>query len=229
MRIIDKQHDYYDYLQDTSDPLVFDRRGSYVLTKDDISSYFAYIRFFRQSKYRFLLFQCGATFWLILATITEVDSFNDVKNYKLELLDTWKNYNKKQALLRLDLISFSSYFIRNYDMFISEYDYDKIKSNIDKIRNMIEINDYRKEYTICQAINKDDKVETETYRSRFNIPLLKASGLNSIIDPTQIFVAIEEYFSNKKTLLEKTEPVGSTNNDKIIMHGFDTKTSFRGK
>ena len=34
MRIIDKNTDYYDYLQDSEDTLVFDRRGSYLLTKD---------------------------------------------------------------------------------------------------------------------------------------------------------------------------------------------------
>ena len=33
MRIIDKQHDFYDYLQDPTDRIVFDRRGSFLLTK----------------------------------------------------------------------------------------------------------------------------------------------------------------------------------------------------
>ena len=36
MRIIDKLRDYYDYLQDPTDTLVFDRRNSYVVTKEDI-------------------------------------------------------------------------------------------------------------------------------------------------------------------------------------------------
>ncbi|MCR4616974.1 MAG: hypothetical protein K5669_02170 [Lachnospiraceae bacterium] len=34
MRIIDKQRDFYDYLQDSSDRIVFDRRGSFLLTKE---------------------------------------------------------------------------------------------------------------------------------------------------------------------------------------------------
>jgi hypothetical protein len=33
----------------------------------------------------------------------------------------------------------------------------------------------------------------------------------------------------EKSKLETTEAKGTTNDDKIIMHGFDTKTSFRGK
>jgi hypothetical protein len=44
-----------------------------------------------------------------------------------------------------------------------------------------------------------------------------------------VFCSIEEHFSREKTAAERTEPLGATNNDKIIMHGFDTKTSFRGK
>ena len=36
MRIIDKNTDYYDYLQNSDDPIVFDRRGSYLLTKDHL-------------------------------------------------------------------------------------------------------------------------------------------------------------------------------------------------
>ena len=37
MRIIDKNHDFYDYLQDPTDnTIVFDRRGSFLLEKSYI-------------------------------------------------------------------------------------------------------------------------------------------------------------------------------------------------
>ena len=36
MKIIDKNKDYYDYLQQYDDTLVYDRRGSYPLTKFDV-------------------------------------------------------------------------------------------------------------------------------------------------------------------------------------------------
>ena len=42
-----------------------------------------------------------------------------------------------------------------------------------------------------------------------------------------MFCAIEEYFSIEKSKMETTEPKGATNDDKIVMHGFDTKLSFR--
>ena len=70
MRIIDKQRDFYDYLQDPTDKLVFDRRGSFLLTKEIFCERISTIRYYWQSKYRFVLLQCGATFWLFLVTIT---------------------------------------------------------------------------------------------------------------------------------------------------------------
>ena len=38
MKIIDNQYDYYDYLQSYTDPIVFDRRGSFLLTREDRKS-----------------------------------------------------------------------------------------------------------------------------------------------------------------------------------------------
>ena len=60
-------------------------------------------------------------------------------------------------------------------------------------------------------------------------PILKACGISEVISAEEIFNAIEEHFSLLKTESEKTEPVDATNDDKIVMHGFDTKISFRGK
>ena len=60
-------------------------------------------------------------------------------------------------------------------------------------------------------------------------PILTACGIKDLITPEDIFMAIEEHFSLLKTESERIDPIGATNNDKIEMHGFDTKTSFRGK
>ena len=69
--------------------------------------------------------------------------------------------------------------------------------------------------------------ESDHKRDSKTAPLLKASGLGHIIDPQEMFCAVEEYFSIEKTKSETTEPKGATNDDKIEMHGVDTKTSFR--
>ena len=39
----------------------------------------------------------------------------------------------------------------------------------------------------------------------------------------------EEYFALEKSSTERREPLGTTDIDKIESHGFDKKTSFRGK
>ena len=48
------------------------------------------------------------------------------------------------------------------------------------------------------------------------------------IEPLDIYLAIEEYFSLEREASERRESIGLTNDDKITNHGFDTKISFRG-
>ena len=89
---------------------------------------------------------------------------------------------------------------------------------------MINTKDYKilksiNEYTICIGNDKFKK----------HIPLLKASGLANCIDPLDVFLAFEEYFSLEKTSSERRDPIGTTDINKIESHGFDVKSSFRGK
>ena len=56
-----------------------------------------------------------------------------------------------------------------------------------------------------------------------------STGIATIVLPEDIYNAFDEYFSLEKTASESTIAEGTTNKDKIINHGFDTKTSFRGK
>ena len=62
-----------------------------------------------------------------------------------------------------------------------------------------------------------------------HIPILKNTGIASLVDPMEIYLSLEEYFSMEKTANERTDAIGLTNDDKITNHGFDLKTSFRGK
>lgn len=217
MRIIDKMHDYYDYLQDSTDNLVFDRRGSYLLTKDSLCRSFNIWNY--RSNNSFLLVQSGATYWLILVTITGYDKnyINDyINDYKLTLLTTWKNYDKAIKLFSIDTIDFTYIYTRRFKE-NNNYNYDKIIDNLDNLVRAVNNNEYRIDYNICD------------YNKHNTMPLLKACGIGNIINPSNLFYAIEEYFSMEKSKAETTEAKGTTNDDKIIMHGFDTKTSFRGK
>ena len=216
MRIIDKNNDFYDYLQDSTDTLVFDRRGSYLITKESLCSSLSWYDY-RSQKYRFLLLQCGATFWLILLKVKKMDKYNNkITDYEMEVLNSWRNYDKPNDLLKLDFILFSNTY-KIFDYKINDYVYENIKNNVKDFVDSINRNDYRY-YNIFKC-----DLDSNVYR----IPLLKACGFGNIVDVQEMFCAIEEYFSIEKMKLETTEPKGSTNNIKIEMHGFDTKSSFR--
>jgi len=232
MRIIDTQHDFYDYLQDSTDTLVFDRRNSFLITKEYLCSSITSIdtnRYTRRSHYfylvttyKFLLLQCGATYWLILMNIIDYES-NRIKNYELELLSTWKNYNKPRTTIKLSEIEFyTHYFNHNTEM------HSEILNHIKDLQDAIDNNDIRREHILSVYKQSRDHKQGFIYETK-DMPLLNACGIKDIVDPVDIFTAIEEHFSLEKTEAERIEPIGATNNDKIVIHGFDTKVSFRGK
>lgn len=229
MRIIDSQYDYYDYLQNYTDPIVFDRRGSRVLTKEDVCHALSLYND-RTDKY-LLLLHCGATYWLILATITEKEKSywgarKEPKNYDLKVLSKWSDYSKERELISLDVITLPMWKIYP-DIYSGEVAEEAAIKYMDEIKETIRINDYNCS-TICDAYCRKWDYTAKKYVEEYQPPLLKACGISSIIEPMEIFVAIEEHFSLLKTEAERTEPLGATNDDKIIMHGFDTRTSFRG-
>ena len=226
MRIIDKKQDFYDYLQEPTDTLVFDRRKSFVLTKQIMKSK---LRFAGRmnSKYRFLLLQCGCSYWLFLVTILDADTWNSIEDYNIELLANWKNYNKEAKLIDFKNITIRSIYGLN-DYKSRDYNYDKLINAIDKMKAAIDLNNYTVESVLnTESVYKDYK--QGWVEEKYDIPILKACGIANLVDPLDVFCSIEEYFSMQKTAAEATEPKGATNNDKIIMHGFNTKTSFRGK
>ena len=233
MRIIDKNTDYYDYLQNSEDTIVFDRRGSYLLTKDKFCKALTSLHHYQWGKhkkindceyYNYILLQCGATYWLILEHTTKYDENYYPTDYELELLSTWKNYNKKRRVLQLDDIQFK------YGTLIKQKEkqtyHDFIVSNVNRMVDAVDTYNYK-----VRNMNGDKvwKSHKDTYiTEERTLPILTACGIADIIDPVDIFTALEEHFSLLKTESERIDPIGATNNDKIEMHGFDTKLSFRG-
>lgn len=240
MRIIDKNTDYYDYLQfiNPDDTFTFDRTDSYELTKEILCSHiWLHSRYEYGNKarektipYKFLLMQIGSTFWLFLLGITKV---NDIRtraaDYNIELLKSWKNYDKPRQLIKLSIIDFGwKYHIsEKYGWFFGDYNKEDIIKFLDTLIKGIDIDDFE----TIEAIDKHtiyvghscNKAEEK------HIPLLKSSGIATCVPPEDIYNAFDEYFSLEKTASESTVAEGTTNNDKIVNHGFDTKTSFRGK
>lgn len=230
MRIIDKNTDYYDYLQNSEDTIVFDRRGSYLLTKAQLCDvlipgyYIIYTRDKNKYRYKYVVLQCGATFWLILLYDVQYNNYGRPTEYKMELLSTWKDYSKSREVLKLTDISFM------YDTLVrqkkKETYYEFIKSNVPRMVAAIQSNNLSTTHNLNgHEVGKSCK--NTWIREIRTIPILTACGIAEIIDPVSMFTAIEEHFSLLKTESERIDPIGATNNDKIEMHGFDTKLSFR--
>lgn len=223
MRIIDKQHDFYDYLQDPTDRIVFDRRGSFLLTKEIFCERVGCNMYRGNSRYRFVLLQCGVTHWLFMITITDKDSYDRIIDYDMELLNYWKNYGRPNELIKLSLISFN---ISLWNYRLKDMDPEIIKTRVNDLKAAIDQGNYQMERDLgCQTkitIRKSTFIEEIQ-----NLPILKACGIANLVDPMSIFYAIEEHFSMEKTASETTEAKGTTDEDKIAMHGFDVKKSFR--
>jgi len=236
MRIIDKNTDFYDYLQETDkDSLVFDRTDSFILTKEDLAA-----RLERDSKwdykkrrwvtrplsYNFLLLQAGNKFWLFLASLPE-----NKDTYDLELVTQWDNYDLDRALIKLDLIEFAWSIMweisdKKGSRYNSEIDLNKLHEKADLLVQAVNTKDYKLvrnlNYYNYYVGDFNKKIEK-------HIPILKACGIANFIDPLVFYLAIDEYFSLEKQASERIDAEGTTNNDKIVNHGFDIKTSFRGK
>jgi hypothetical protein len=239
MRIIDKNTDFYDYLSNvyTDNTFTFDRSDSYLLTKEIMCEHLFIRKFYsRYNKikkhHNFVLMQICNTFWLFLVEITKTDEYDKVKDYKIELLTTWKNFNKSRELCKLDVISFP-YWINGQltegsGFWVTGFDTEKINKKIDTLIQAIDNNDYKVESNLNSYIiyreNKNDWDKTEKH-----IPILMACGIANCVEALDIYLSFEEYFSLEKSSAERREPIGTTNIDKIESHGFDKKTSFRGK
>ena len=233
MRILDKNTDFYDYLQNVYyDPSVtFDRTDSFELTKEIFCNYLYAWDYKRVSneKYKFVLLQVCNTFWLFLIEVTSKNDIGKPEAYTAELVRTWKNYSRQRQLIRLDVIEFGFEVYRiisgsKYGMRIL-FNREKIMEKAQTLSELVDNGDYRIKSTVDRhIIYHGDNVREEKH-----LPLLKASGLARCIGPLDIFLAFEEYLSLEKQALERTASKDITDTEKLENHGFDRKKSFRGK
>lgn len=215
MRILDKNTDFYDYMQYMyrDDTYVFDRRNSFMLTKEMLCSHLGW---YDHRKTGYMLLQVCNTFWLFKANLEYDKSFSyRVADYELLLIGNWKDYNVQRVLYKLCTVKFNFFKIRKLE--------DEMSSSelIDTVKHG--------DYETVETINKFTIYNGDHTKKVKTIPLLSECGLSKYIEPLDIYLALEEYFSLKTQANERTEPIGATNEDKITRHGFDLKTSFRGK
>ena len=238
MRIIDKNKDFYDYLQGIylDQLLVFDRTGSFVLTKQALCDC---IPKHARRPGCFVLLQVCNTFWLYYARQVQKKDVLVLEQpeYDFELVASWKNYNKQRQLLKLDLIDFSAGDIfPNTWMFWKYEDDNKMAATLasvdftekkDLLIAAVDTSNYR----VLECLNHYDTRTCwcSNRQTKYHIPILSSSGLVGGIAPLEIYLSIEEYLSFEKTASERTESVGLTDEERIENHGFDVKHSFRGK
>ena len=184
----------------------------------------------------FCLLQVCNKFWLFLIEVTKTDCNDKPSDYKAELLAKWDDYSKKRTLCNISLIRFDWWGIGRYfraGKGFSNYSYDKAKFHekssilVDAIKtdNFKVYSDMNSHTVFLDGWYRDE----ENRKIEKHIPLLKATGFAGCIDPLEIYLAFEEYFSLEKTASERTTSIGITDKEKIENHGFDIKTSFRGK
>lgn len=222
MRIIDSNKDFYDYYQNIyrDDSLTFDRRDSYDLSKEEFAGNFYYdschtsYRYYNKwySKHHDVLLQICNTFWLFDLEVIKTNEIGRCVDYTLNLSGTWKDYNKPRELMRLSNITFWYYKV----------------DTLEKKINAIKTNDYRVQKVFDKFHVYKSNGVTDVREER-HTPILKNIGIAGCVDPMDIYLALEEYFSLEKTATERTESAGLTNDEKVSNHGFDLKKSFRGK
>lgn len=237
MRIIDNKKDFYDYLQGIyrDDTIVFDRRNSYMLKKEDFAKQFVkrkakdhysmkYKKFITENPdYNLVLLQVCNTFWLILVNCTEyfgMAYLDYCTNYKLTLLSSWKDYDRERKLIDINIV-------RHWFKEETLDDLDYIYSHQDEFQHIYPDGNSYGERCITYA-GYSGEIDKENPENN-PIPLLRETGIGSIMDPLDVYLAFEEYFSLEKTKNERTESVNLTNNEKVENHGFNLKNSFRGK
>ena len=207
MRIIDKNTDYYDYLSHVygvDNKVVYDRRGSSILSDEDLFHMIGGT--WRRSPLYgddMILVEVGYIQILILMQnikLTE-DSYQGFIScgYKLECVytDNRNLFKQPLSIRRCSVMHRGSYGGRS-PVITGNYDRDIIKVG--------------ESLTTC-------------FPSAFPNPILKATGLTSIIDKEIIWKGLQNYISS----LNNDQDVNKmTNEEKIINYGFDKKTSFRG-
>jgi len=203
MRILDKNKDFYDYLQDYESDIVFDRRGSHILTNEELNTWTLYNRYKSEFTDKYFLLQIGYTNWLILAKATKIgdsgSGYFTVEDYSLELVEMWKNYNKSVDF-KFGVID--SKFSIEY-LYSKKWEHKKFIDDV-KLGNF----EYKNNFTEKSPI------------------VLSKTKLPSILNAQDIYLAIEEWLSHKKDDIMHDS---MTDKEKIVSHGFDTKSSFRGK
>ena len=231
MLILDTSKDYYDYIQGVygvDKKIVFDRHAFNLQHED--------VRFSCHDNLAYFLVEVATTWYLLRVDADpERDSLRgerpfqrlsfyhkDIRSLSLictkEIDEKEKLSDSVSFLLNIDnahtvFSMFMSYMIthgRKYGFGNENIDYD------DMFRCLFEM-------SVSEIVPKVARFGFESYFHCKN-PLLKCINFGGIVPPEEMFVKIQNFLSSK---IKDGCEVKMTDEQKIVGHGFDKKTSFR--
>lgn len=231
MLILDTSKDYYDYIQGVygvDRKIVFDRQAFNLQHED--------VRFSCHDNLAYFLVEVATTWYLLRVDVDpERDSLRgehpfqrlsfyhkDIRSLSLictkEIDEKEKLSDSVSFLLNIDnahtvFSMFVSYMIthgRKYGFGNENIDYD------DMFRCLFEMSS-------SEIVPKVARFGFESYFHCKN-PLLKCINFGGIVPPEEMFIKIQNFLSSK---IKDGVEVKMTDEQKIVGHGFDKKTSFR--
>lgn len=226
MKIIDRNSDYYDYLsqQNGDDEVVFDRRGSVLLSKKVLCDAincgdgcyrivngeksfipllpYNFFSWDKKSGEPFLLIVLAAGFNFFVIKLKQLRYENYLLlDFSMELICSRKWYEYKGEPLNLYTVDSKAFAV------------DKLSAEEWRKANLSNCN-------FRPLLNLSGELE------RCPIPILRGAGFASIIPPEEIYCGIDEYLLAAKNDVS-AESAGLSDVDKAVNHGFDKRTSFR--
>lgn len=186
-----------------------------------------------------------------------ISKFKDYYDYLTGIygIDPKLILDRRDMLLNTDLTKNSKYLLKIgthvIDIFVDEFgniiygeDLKSICNNDNWHKNYITIKSYNRHHYIYFDYFKltelelsNDKQAVSLYHFRYfdtrrellkGYPNLLKLGLNKICSAKNAWIYISNFLSKELTKSEKQVPIGD-DNLRLLSHGYDLKTSFRGK
>jgi hypothetical protein len=206
MLIIDKNNDFYDHyshIYGVDKQIVFDRRGSTILTDGlfhvDIST--NYNRHFNSCRTMYLL-EVGYVQYLIELInikITEGKYPTIVSSVKIDYdIILFKTFDEQKHLFEKEMTLAKIHV---------PFDYRFLRTKKDRVKDI--------------ALQEIKVLENHFYP----LPILKDTKLTKVLDAEAIWKALNVYISSQKN--DKKIDIINSDKAKLLNHGFDEKLSFR--
>ena len=200
MYILDKNKDFYDYfshIHGEDKSMTFDRRGSHILTNNEIfyMSY-EYNTPNRDDK-RFVILEIGNKQYLVQLT-----------NFKIN----------KSSIIPNDIEDYDMSIVRVFEDHKHYYDFPISIRGCDI--------DYHWKWGRRFKYNESfNEVVRKVYDKEINLPILKETKFTSLLDLQEVWIELQTYFSSLDN--DKDVSLPMTDIERAEIHGFDKKTSFR--